>query len=184
MFTKLDKYFTDKKRGFFALGAVAFAVLWMILWCVFPMQFYSIFFVSMTGSNIQLALLNFTVLFPLFYIFTKLSKTDLSFSKAVLINVFLTAAVEYTFSICMFSDYFYLCVIAYIVHSAVNIWTFGSAGVRDGKIGKGMRAPEAKPQAAIREQPVISIVWAAAFSFTADAAGVALMYVIARIYVY
>ena len=184
MFTNLDKYFTDRKKGFFAIGAIGFALLWMILWNIFPMQFYSFFFVSITGSNVQLALLNLTVLFPLFYIFTKLSKTDLSFSKTVLLNVLLAAAVEYTFSIFMFSDYFFICAIAYIVHSAANIWTFGSAGVRNGKIGKGMRAPTVKPEAAIKKQPIISIVWAAAFSLAADAAGVALVYIIANIYAY
>lgn len=182
MFTQIDKYFTDKKKGIFALGAIGFAVLWLILWYIFPMQFYSLFFASVIGSNIQLALLNFTALFPLFYIFTKLTKTELSFSKTVLMNVLLTAAVEYVFSIFMFSGRFYICVIACILHSAANVLTFGSAGVRNGKLGRGMRAPGVKLRAAIKEQPVISIVWAAIFSFTADAAGVALMYVIANIY--
>ena len=182
MFTKLDKYFTDKKRGIFALGAIGFAILWMILWYIFAMPFYSLFFGSNIGSNIQIVLLNLTVLFPFFWLFTKLSGTDLSFSKAVLMNVLLAAGVEYVFSIFMFSDHFYICVIAYIVHALVNIWTFGSAGVRGGKMGKGMRAPEVKPEAAIKKQPVISIVWAAAFSFTVDAAAIALMYIIAHIY--
>ena len=120
MFTKLDKYFTDKKRGIFALGAIGFAILWMILWYIFAMPFYSLFFGSTIGSNIQIVLLNLTVLFPFFWLFTKLSGTDLSFSKAVLMNVLLAAGVEYVFSIFMFSDHFYICVIAYIVHALVR----------------------------------------------------------------
>ena len=184
MFTKLDKYFTNRKKGYFALGAIAFALLWMFFWNAFPMQFYSFFFAGIIGGNIQLALLDLVVLFPMLYIFTKLTRTDLSFCKTVLLNVLLMIAVEYVFSIFMFSDYFYICIIAYILHSAANIWTFGSAEVQSLKIGKGMRAPEVKRERAIKKQPVISIIWAAAFSFVSDAAGIGLMYIIARIYAY
>ena len=184
MFTKLDKYFTNRKKGYFALGALIFVPVWMFLWNAFPMQFYSIFFAGIVGSNIQLVLLNAVVLFPLLYVFTKLTRTDLSFSKAVLLNILLVAAAEYVFSIFYFREQFYFCIIAYVIHSAINIWTFGSAEVMDGKIGKGMRAPEVKRDRAIKKQPVISIIWAAALSFTADAAGIGLMYIIARIYAY
>ncbi|MCH5193317.1 MAG: hypothetical protein J1F11_05095 [Oscillospiraceae bacterium] len=184
MFTKLDKYFTDRKKGYFALGALAFIPVWMFFWNAFPMQFYSFFFAGVIGSNIQLVLLDLVVLFPMLYIFTKLTRTDLSFSKTVLMNIFLMVAMEYVFSVFYFREQFYFCVIAYIIHSAVNVLTFGSAGVRDRKAGKGMRAPEAKREAAIKKQPVLSIVWAAAFSFVSDAAGIGLMYIIARIYAY
>lgn len=182
MFNKIDKYFTDKRKLTFAAGALVFALLWAFLWNAFPMPFYSIFFSDIVGSNVQLVILNIVVLLPLFYIFTLLTKTELSFCKTVLLNIFLSAAVEYVFSIFLFSDSFYWCVIAYIIHSAVNIWTFGSAGVRDGKAPKGMRSPEVKLIPAIKSQPVISIVWAAAFSLCADAAGVGLVYIIAHIY--
>lgn len=182
MFTKIDKYFTDKRKLVFAVGALAFAFLWAFLWNAFPMPFYSIFFADIVGSNVQLVILNIVVLLPLFYIFTLLTKTELAFSKTVLLNIFLAAAVEYVFSIFLFSDSFYWCVIAYILHSAANVRTFGSAGARDGKAPKGMRSPEVKLVPAIKKQPIISIVWAAVFSLCADAAGVALVYVIAHIY--
>lgn len=182
MFTRIDKYFTDKRKLIFAAGALAFALLWAFLWNAFPMPFYSIFFADIIGSNVQLVILNIVVLLPLFYIFTLLTKTELSFSKTVLLNIFLAVAVEYVFSIFLFSDSFYWCVTAYIIHSAANVWTFGSAGVREVKAPKGMRSPEIKLVPAIKTQPIISIVWAAAFSLCADAAGVALMYIIAHIY--
>lgn len=184
MFNEIDKFFSDRRKAIFAVGAVGFTALWMILWNLLPMQFYVIFFASRIGSNIQLALLNLVVLFPLFYVFTKLTRTDLSFCKAVLLNVLLVAAVEYVFSVFMFSDRFYICVIAYVIHSAVNIWTFGSADIRDGKIGKGMRAPAVSRESAIKKQPMISAIWAAVFSFSADTAGIALMYIVAHIYAY
>lgn len=182
MFTKIDKYFTDKRKLIFAAGALIFALLWAFLWNAFPMQFYSLFFADIVGSNVQLVILNTVVLLPLFYIFTLLTKTELSFSKTVLLNILLAAAVEFVFSIFLFSDSFYWCVIAYALHSAANVWTFGSAGVRDGKAPKGMRSPEVKLVPAIKKQPIIPIIWAAAFSLCADAAGVALVYVIAHIY--
>ncbi|MDE6710741.1 MAG: hypothetical protein K2J76_09670 [Oscillospiraceae bacterium] len=182
MFTKIDKYFTDKRKLAFAAGALVFALLWAFLWNAFPMPFYSIFFADIIGSNVQLVILNIVVLLPLFYIFTLLTKTELSFSKTVLLNIFLAVAVEYVFSIFLFSNSFYWCVIAYVIHSAVNVWTFGSAGVRDGKAPKGMRSPEVKLVPAIKTQPLISVIWAAAFSLCADAAGVALVYIIAHIY--
>lgn len=182
MFAKIDKYFTDRKKLVFAAGALVFALLWTVLWNTFPMEFYSLFFANPAGSNVQLVLLNIVVLLPLFYIFTRLTGTELSFSKTVLLNILLAAAVEYVFSIFLFSNSFYWCVLAYILHSAANVWAFGSAGVRDGKAPKGMRAPEAKLVPAIKKYPIISIMWAAAFSLCADAAGVALVYVIAHIY--
>ena len=184
MFTKLDKYFTNRKKGYFALGAIVFVSVWMFLWNAFPMQFYSIFFAGIVGSNIQLVLLNAVVLFPLFYVFTKLTRTGLSFSKAVLLNILLVAAAEYVFSIFYFREQFYFCIIAYVIHSAINIWTFGSAEVQDHKIGRGMRAPEVRGERAIKKQPVISIIWAVVFSFAAEAAAIGLMYIIGHIYEY
>lgn len=182
MFKKADKYFTDKKKLVFAVAALVFALLWAFLWNAFPMQFYSIFFDDIVGSNIQLVILNAVILFPLFYIFTLLTKTELSFSKTVLLNIFLMAAVEFVFSIFLFSDSFYWCVIAYVLHWAANVWTFGSAGVREGKAPKGMRSPEVKLVPAIKKYPAVPIAWAAAFSSCADGAGVGMIYVIAHIY--
>ena len=167
MFKKLNDYFTDKRKFIFAAGAVVFALLWLFLWNAFPMQFYSLFFAGIIGSNIQLALLNAVVLFIMFWVFSKITALELSFSKTVLMNIFLTAAVEYVFSIFMFSDYFFLCVIAYIIHAAINIWTFSSAESRR----KGVKIHK-----------LIPIMWAAAFTLATDAACIGLMYIIAKIY--
>ncbi len=186
MFSKIDQYFTLKRKLKAAVAALIFALLWAILWNAFPMQFYSFFFyrTSFIGSNIQLVLLNAVVLLPMFYIFTLLTGTDLSFCKAVLMNILLVAAVEYVFSVFMFSDRFYICIAAYIVHSAANIWTFGSAAVIPKKRQKGMRSQGNETVPAIKKQPILAVIWAAAFSFVSDAACIALMYIIARIYAY
>lgn len=183
MFSKIDKFFTDKRKGFAALGALAFAVLWAFLWNVFPMEFYSVFFADIIGSNIMLLLLNAVVLMPFFYIFTKLTRTDLSFCKIVLLNIVCLAAVEYVFSLFLFSDYFFWCIIAVVIHALINVWGFGSAKVRDGKAPKGMNAPAPETEISIKKQPLITVIWAAVFAFAADAAGFALFYIIAHIFV-
>lgn len=186
LFKRLDDWFTTKKRGIFALGAIGFALVWMFLWNAFPMQFYSFFFykTSIVGSNIQLLLLNGVVLLPLFWVFTKLTKTDLSFSKTVLLNVLLLAAADFVFSIFAFGDRIYICIIALIVHILINVWTFGSAEVRGKKAPKGMKAPQPKGVSAIKEQPVVTIVWAAAFAFVSEALSFSLLYIVAHIYAY
>ena len=162
MFRKADAFFTTRRKFFAAIAAVVFALLWLFLWNAFPMQFYSLFFyrTSLIGSF------------------------ELSFCKTVLMNIFLIAAVEYVFSIFMFSDMFYICIIAYIIHAAANIWVFGSAEAKPKKVMKGMRSPEAGSVPAVKYRPVISVVWAAAFAFVSDAACIALMYIMARIYAY
>ncbi len=184
MFKRIDAYFTDRRKGIAALCALGFAVLWMILWKIFPMEFYSLFFASAVGSNIQLLLMNSVTLLPLYWVFTKLTGTELSFSKTVLSNILLLIAADYLFSIFMFSDFFFICIIALAVHAAVNVWTFGSAEVRTGKAPKGMNAPAPTGERAIKKQPLISVIWAAAFAFVSEAVSFALLYAIAHIYVY
>lgn len=186
MFKLLDDWFTPKRRGVFALGAIGFALVWMFLWNAFPMQFYSFFFykTSIVGSNIQLLLLNGVVLLPLFWLFTKLTGTGLSFSKAVLMNVLMLAAADFAFSIFAFGERFYICVIVLTVHALINVWTFGSAEVRGKKAPKGMNAPAPKGGAAIKEQPVMTIVWAAVFAFVSEALSFSLLYIVAHIYAY
>lgn len=184
MFSKIDNYFTDRKKGFAAIAALGFAVLWAVLWLVFPMEFYSIFFMSIIGSNVLLVLINTVVLLPFYYIFTKLTRTDLSFCKTVLVNILCLVAVEYVFSIFLFSDYFFICVLSVIAHALINIWVFGSAKIRDGKAPKGMNAPAPKAEISIKKQPMITIIWAAAFAFAVDAAGFALFYIITHIFAY
>ncbi len=186
MFKRLDAYFTDRRKGIAALGALGFALLWMFLWNAFPMEFYSLFFskTSIIGSNIQLILLNIVTLLPLFWVFTKLTKTDLSFSATVLANIILLTAADYVFAIFAFADKFYLCVTVLIIHSIINILIFGIANVRAAKAPKGAKASASAKERAIKKQPLITVIWAAAFTFTAEAVSISLMYAIAHIYAY
>ena len=102
----------------------------------------------------------------------------------MLVNILFLSAVDYVFSIFLFSDYFYLCIIAVVLHAAVNIWAFGSARVRDGKAPKGMKAPLPEAEISIKKQPLISVIWAAVFAFVTDIVSFGLMYIIAHLYAY
>lgn len=186
LFKRLDNWFTPKRKGIAALGAIGFVLLWMFLWNAFPMEFYSFFFykTSIIGSNIQLLLMNGVVLLPLFWLFAKLTKTELSFSKTVLLNLPLLIAADFVFSIFAFSEQIYICIIALIVHGLINVWTFGSADTRGKKAPKGMNAPLPKSGTAIKEQPVVTIVWAALFAFVSEALSFSLLYIVAHIYAY
>ncbi|MCM1023153.1 MAG: hypothetical protein NC395_03745 [Prevotella sp.] len=186
MFKRLDDWFTPKRRGAAALAAIGFALVWMFLWNAFPMEFYSFFFykTSYIGSNIQLLLLNAVVLLPLFWVFTKLTKIKLGFSKTVLLNLPLLMAADFAFSVFAFGDRLYICVIALAVHWLINVWTFGSAETYGKKAPKGMNAPPPKGATAIKEQPVTAIVWAAAFAFVSEALSFSLLYIVAHIYAY
>lgn len=184
MFKRIDNYFTGRRRSIAALCALGFAVLWMILWKIFPMEFYSLFYADSVGSNIQLLLMNAVTLLPLYWVFVKLTGTELGFSKTVLLNILLLIAADYLFSIFMFSDYFFICIITLAAHAAANVWAFGSAQVRTGKAPKGQNAPAPAGERAIKKQPLITVIWAAAFAFVSEAVSFALLYAIAHIYAY
>jgi len=174
MFNRIDEYFSGKRRGIAALCAVGFALLWMLLWDIFPMEFYSLFFMSVIGGNIQLLLLDIVTLLPFLWVFTKLTGTPLSFSKIMLANLILLFGANYVFSLFFFTNMRYLCLIPFGVQTGANVWLFRSAA----------ETVNAKQKKAEKKQPVLSAVWAAAFSFVTEAASCALLYIIAHIYAY
>ncbi len=47
-----------------------------------------------------------------------------------------------------------------------------------------MNAPLPKSGTAIKEQPVVTIVWAALFAFVSEALSFSLLYIVAHIYAY
>ena len=52
-----EPFFTPKRKKIAAICSAAAVVLWLILWNIFPMEFYSLFFASLVGSNLLLAVL-------------------------------------------------------------------------------------------------------------------------------
>lgn len=187
LFRKIDAYFTDLRKGISAIAALAAAVIYLILWHCFPMQTYSLFYANAIGSNLLLVLLNIVVLLPFFYIFTKLTKTELSFCKTVLVNIICITAVEYVcatmFLVFNSNLYWYLsCIGAVVIHIGINIWSFGSVKTRDKKILRGMKAPLSDNRCAIKKQPLITVIWAVVFVVVTDAVSFILFYIIAHIF--
>lgn len=169
MFRKIDNYFDLKHKLYAAVGAVVFAAVWVILWDTFPMQFYSLFCASLIGSFLQLILLNAVVVPVFLLIFTLVTKTDLSFCKTVPVNIICIFGIEILrLFIGVYGWSMYLLLAGIAVHAAACFWAFATATIRDNKAPKGMNAPAPKKETAIKKQPVISVIWAAAFAFSID----------------
>ncbi|MBQ7980139.1 MAG: hypothetical protein IJ305_00865 [Oscillospiraceae bacterium] len=183
MFKRIDNYFDLKHKIYAAIGAVGFAILWMILLDIFPMQFYSLFCANLIGSFVQLILMN-AVVVPIFLlIFTLVTKTDLSFCKIVPINIICIFGIELLRLFIGFYGWsMYLLIAGILVHAAICLWAFFTAPIRDNKAPKGMNAPAPEKEIAIKKQPLISAIWAVAFAFSIDAVCLWLYRVMALIY--
>ena len=183
MFSKIDNYFDLKHKIYAAIGSVVFAIVWLILWDMFPMQFYSLFCASLVGSFVQLILLN-AVVAPIFLlIFTLVTKTDLSFCKLVPVNVVCIFGIEILrLFIGVYGWSMYLLVAGIVVHGAICLWAFATAPIRDNRAPKGMKAPAPEKEIAIKKQPLIAVILAVAFAFSIDMVCLWLYRVIALIY--
>ncbi len=183
MFKRIDNYFDLKHKIYAAVCSVVFAIVWLILWDMFPMQFYSLFCASLIGSFIQLILLN-AVVVPIFLlIFTLVTKTDLSFCKTVPLNIICIFGIELLRLFIGFYGWsMYLLLAGILVHAAVCFWAFATAPIRDNKAPKGMKAPAPPKETAIKKQPLISAIWAVTFAFSIDMVCLWLYRVMALIY--
>lgn len=183
MFNKIDNYFDLKHKIYAAVGAVAFAILWLILLDIFPMQFYSLFCASLIGSFVQLILMN-AVVVPIFLlVFTLVTKTDLSFCKIVPVNIICIFGIELLRLFIGFYGWsMYLLIVGILVHGAICFWAFATAPIRDNKAPKGMKAPAPEKEIAIKKQPLIAVIWAVTFAFSIDVVSLWLYRVMAYIY--
>ncbi len=183
MFKRIDNYFDLKHKVYAAIGAVVFAVLWMILLDTFPMQFYALFCASLVGSFVQLILMNAVVVPVFLLIFTLVTKTDLSFCKIVPLNIICIFGIEILrLFIGVYGWSMYLLIAGILIHAAICLWGFGTAAVRDNKAPKGMKAPVPEKEIAIKKQPLIAVIWAVAFAFSIDVVCLWLYRVMALIY--
>ena len=73
-----EPFFTPKRKKISAICSAAAVVLWLILWNIFPMEFYSLFFASLVGSNLLLAVLAAVITFPSNLICSKITRRDIS----------------------------------------------------------------------------------------------------------
>lgn len=92
-------YFTVKRKGIAALVCLGVMILWAVLWPVFPMEFYSLFFMSMIGNNLLLLILAAVITFPLNFMFTKTLSANISVPATLTVNMICMVAIIYAYSV-------------------------------------------------------------------------------------
>lgn len=118
-----DNKFTLKRKGFFALGAVAFAVLWIIGWLIFPMEFFSLFFDFTAGSYVTLALMSAFVTIVFNWLFTLISRQNISVTFTFTSNLVFQIGMFFLFAAFRYSIP-YLWIITAVVHLILTILIF------------------------------------------------------------
>lgn len=170
------KKLTKLAKGVLAAGAVLFAVLWLVLWLIFPMEWYSLFFASTVGSFVTIALLAADITIILCWAFSFLSGIDIPFVKNLIVNIISMAAVLWLFAAFRYSMP-YVVIIAAVLHAAAMVWVMGFAK-KYPKKGK----PDPENVKAIKKQPIITVIWAAAYVILADIANIILFSKMAYIF--
>lgn len=125
-------FFTMKRKGIASLICAGAAVLWLILWQIFPMPFYSLFFASMVGSNLLLAALAAILTFPFNFLFSKTLKTDISAVPQLIINIICMMAFIYLYSIFRYTAIIWV-ILGFAVHAAATVILFAVSSRRQGK---------------------------------------------------
>ncbi len=125
-FKKFDMYFDIKKKKGYSLICLGLAVLWILLWITFPMEFYSLFFASAVGSNIMLLLMELVIMIPANLMFSRILKANISMSLTLIEDIICMTAAAYTFSIFRYDSVWWV-ILAIVVHYAAKLFTDGFA---------------------------------------------------------
>ncbi|MCI7768608.1 MAG: hypothetical protein MSJ26_11600 [Oscillospiraceae bacterium] len=120
---KKPPFFTEKRKGIAAIISVGAAVLWVFLWLVFPMEFYSLFFASNIGSTLFLASLAAAVTFPACFICTKVLKKDISVPLLLCVNIIGMVGCIFLYSIFRYTAIWWL-ILGLLVHMAATAVVF------------------------------------------------------------
>lgn len=120
---KKTAYFDEKKKLIYALAGIGTAILWLILWQIFPMEFYSLFFASIVGNNVTLLLLSLVITFPANYIGSKALKADVPMKFHIIVNVIGMIGCVYLYSIFRYTAPVYP-VLCFVVHTAAGAIVF------------------------------------------------------------
>lgn len=189
---KFDDSFTDKRKGFFALGALAFAVLWLILWYVFPMEWYALFYATTVGSYVNLVLLAAVLILPMCWAATKAMSCNVSVTKNFVVNIIFMVGILFLFSAFRYSAV-YVVIIAAVLHIAAMVWVLGTAEPHDKKHTKRVKDNEKslfgifrsdgdEKVLPIKKQPLIVIMWAVIYTLIIDGANIFLFWEVAHIF--
>ena len=122
--TDLKSALKRKKKPALLFGGLA--VLWVILLNIFPLPFYSLFFMSVVGSNVFLVMLAAVITFPINLLFSKIAKADIGEWLHLAINVVFMLAVVYTYSIFRYTAVWWV-IISVLLHCAVTAALFMNA---------------------------------------------------------
>lgn len=120
---KKESFFTLKRKGTAAIISIAAALLWVILWFIFPMEFYSLFFASNIGSTIFLAVLAAVITFPACYIGTKALSRDISVVLHLCVNIIGMVGCIFLYSIFRYTAIWWL-IIGILLHIAATAAVF------------------------------------------------------------
>lgn len=170
------KKLTKLTKGLLAAGAVLFAAVWLVLWMLFPMEWYSLFFASTVGSFVTIALLAADITIILCWAFSLLTGIDIPFVKNLIVNIIFMSAVLWLFAAFRYSMP-YVVAIAAVLHVAAMVWVMGVAYKYPKK-----DKPTDEVIKAIKKQPIITVIWAAAYVITADIANIILFRQMAYIF--
>lgn len=172
-----------KRKGIMALAAVGAAVLWVVLWMLFPMEWYSLFFASTVGSYIQIVLLCTVIILPLCYIMSIITSADISSALNYIVSLIFMMLILFLFSAFRYSMP-WLVAIAVVLHIGAMVWVYGSAEkYKTGRISlKHKEEPVPEGIKMIKKQPLITIMWAAIYVLAANALNIFLFWKIAYIY--
>ena len=121
-----EPFFTPKRKKIAAICSAAAVVLWLILWNIFPMEFYSLFFASLVGSNLLLAVLAAVITFPSNLLCSKITRRDISAGIHLIINIVFMVGCIYLYSIFRY-DAVWLLIIGIAAHIAVTALLFAKS---------------------------------------------------------
>ncbi len=122
-------YFTVKRKAAASVCSAAAIILWLILWLIFPMEFYSLFFASIIGSNLLLIMLSAVITFPGNFICSKVTKKDIPVPPHLIINAVGMVGCIYLYSIYRY-DKVYLLIIGLVIHTAAIAVLFAKSTQR------------------------------------------------------
>lgn len=123
-----EPYFTHKRKKIAAICSAAAVLLWLILWLIFPMEFYSLFFASLIGSNLLLTVLAAVITFPSNLLCSHITKRDIPTALHLAINIVFMVGCIYLYSIFRYSAV-WLLIIGIAAHIAVTALLFAKSKV-------------------------------------------------------
>lgn len=166
---KIDSKFTVRRKGFFALGAVILAAIWIIAGILFPLEWFSLFFDFTAGSYVTLALLSAVLSCIFTWIFSLISRQNISALLMFISNLIFQIGMFFLFAAFRY-EIPYLWIITAAVHALVCVLIF--------LISKPNAAPAIK-RVKTEKPPVstkIKVICAIAYSLIADAAYILLAF--------